>query len=49
MAEAMRRVLMDQQLQREMSEIGLAQAARFSWERAAQETMKVYDRVMSVT
>ncbi|HUW10077.1 MAG TPA: glycosyltransferase family 1 protein, partial [Anaerolineae bacterium] len=49
MAEVMRRALEDRQLQREMSEKGLAQAASFSWERAAQETMKVYDRVQSVT
>ena len=49
MAEVMRRALEDRQLQREMSEKGLAQAASFSWERAAQETMKVYDRVQSIT
>ena len=33
-------------LRAEMSEVGLAQAARFSWERAAHETWALYERVM---
>ncbi len=39
---AMWRVLSDESLRREMREKGLAQAARFSWERAARETLDIY-------
>jgi len=46
MAETMRTVLSDAGLREEMRERGLAQAARFSWERAATETRAVYDRVL---
>jgi glycosyltransferase involved in cell wall biosynthesis len=35
----------DAELRREMSQRGLAQAARFSWARAAQETMRIYESV----
>jgi len=48
-AAVMLSVLLDHQARQEMSELGIAQSARFSWARAAQETMHVYDRVMSVT
>jgi glycosyltransferase involved in cell wall biosynthesis len=41
---AMWRVLNDTQLRQEMREKGLRQAARFSWERAARETMTIYRR-----
>jgi glycosyltransferase involved in cell wall biosynthesis len=41
---AMWRVLNDTQLRQEMREKGLRQAARFSWERAARETMTIYQR-----
>ncbi|MBN1954004.1 MAG: glycosyltransferase family 4 protein [Anaerolineae bacterium] len=40
-----RRLLGDADLQAEMRARGLAQAARFSWQRAARETMAVYNRV----
>jgi glycosyltransferase involved in cell wall biosynthesis len=41
---AMWRVLNDTHLRQEMREKGLRQAARFSWERAARETMTIYQR-----
>ena len=40
--QAITRVLADEDLREEMRIKGLAQAARFSWERAAQETLAVY-------
>jgi glycosyltransferase involved in cell wall biosynthesis len=40
--EAVRRVLGDSALREEMKVRGLAQAARFSWQRAARETAAVY-------
>jgi glycosyltransferase involved in cell wall biosynthesis len=39
---AMWRVLNDTALGAEMREKGLRQAARFSWERAASETLEIY-------
>ena len=42
---AMWRILKDDDLRREMREKGLRQAARFSWERAARETLEIYRRV----
>ena len=42
---AIRDVVRDGSLQEEMRERGQAQAARFSWERAARETTEVYRRV----
>jgi len=45
--EAVRRVLRDAALQEEMRIRGLAQAARFSWERAAEETADVHRRVLA--
>lgn len=42
---AMWRVLNDGELRREMREKGLRQAARFSWERAARETVAIYKKV----
>jgi glycosyltransferase involved in cell wall biosynthesis len=44
---AIHRVLRDGGLQGEMRERGLAQAARFSWRRAAAETRAVYDAVLA--
>ena len=46
MAEAIGAVWHDETLRAEMGRRGLAQAARFSWERAAEETMAVYQRAM---
>jgi glycosyltransferase involved in cell wall biosynthesis len=45
--EAVRRVLRDATLQEEMRMQGLAQAARFSWERAAEETADVHQKVLA--
>ena len=42
LTDALRRVLEDKNLGEEMRVEGLAQAARFSWERAASETLAVY-------
>ncbi len=41
---AMWRVLNEQALRQEMRQKGLQQAARFSWERAARETLDIYRR-----
>ncbi|MGE5140272.1 MAG: glycosyltransferase, partial [Rudaea sp.] len=40
--EGMARVLADQALRSDLSARGLKQAARFTWERAARETLEVY-------
>lgn len=46
MAAAIGAVLEDADLRAEMRQRGLAQAARFSWQRAAQETLAVYERLL---
>ena len=46
MAEAIRSVLADDDLQAEMRVRGLARVSGFSWEKAAEETMAVYHRVL---
>jgi glycosyltransferase involved in cell wall biosynthesis len=43
--EAMARVLSDESLRLELRHRGIAQASKFSWERAARETLAVYERV----
>ncbi|NTW01007.1 MAG: glycosyltransferase family 4 protein, partial [Oscillochloris sp.] len=45
LTSAMAQVLDDETLRAEMSRRGLEQAARFSWERAARETLAIYRRV----
>ena len=45
LAEACRRILDDSALRADLVERGLRQAARFSWEKAARETLAVYRRV----
>jgi glycosyltransferase involved in cell wall biosynthesis len=47
MAETTRRVLSDAGLRVEMRQRGLAQAAMFSWQRAARETWGVYQRLLA--
>jgi glycosyltransferase involved in cell wall biosynthesis len=47
MAAALAKVLADEDLRGAMRRRGLEQAARFSWQRAAQETRVVYERLMS--
>jgi glycosyltransferase involved in cell wall biosynthesis len=44
-AKALRRVLTNDPLRARMRELGLAQAASFTWERAAQATLAVYREV----
>jgi glycosyltransferase involved in cell wall biosynthesis len=45
MAQCMRSVLLDAQLSRRLRQDGMARAQKFSWERCAQETLKVLLRV----
>jgi glycosyltransferase involved in cell wall biosynthesis len=47
LAEAMRRVLNDAELQADLCGRGLERAAEFSWERTARETVEVYRKVLS--
>jgi glycosyltransferase involved in cell wall biosynthesis len=47
MAEAMQRLLSDGDLRETLRQKGLQRAKSFSWQRAARETAKVYDRAMS--
>ena len=47
-AQALARVLTDEPLRARMRELGLVQAARFSWQRTARETLAVYRRVLGV-
>jgi glycosyltransferase involved in cell wall biosynthesis len=46
LASAMWNVLNDRELAQELRQRGLDRARRFSWEKAAQETMAVYERVL---
>ena len=46
MAAAIRTVWTDPDLHAAMRQQGLAQAARFSWQRAAQQTMALYNRIL---
>jgi glycosyltransferase involved in cell wall biosynthesis len=48
MAETIGAVWRDEALRMEMGRRGLTQAAQFSWARAAEETMAVYQRAMSL-
>ena len=45
---SMWRVLNDSKLRQQMREKGLVQAGRFSWERAARETMEIYRRAYEI-
>lgn len=49
LAAAMHRVCQDDVLRRELSTRGVIQAARFSWERAARETLAVYRQALGRT
>ncbi len=46
MADAIRRVWTDADLRAEMRQLGLAQAAKFSWDQAARETLALYERLL---
>ena len=45
LAHAMHRVLTDSTLRKSLVECGLARARQFTWQRAAEETLAVYDRI----
>jgi len=47
LAEAMRRLIENESLRTTLRNKGLTQAARFSWKRAAQETLKAYSSVVN--
>ena len=46
-AQALARVLTEEPLRERMRELGLAQAARFTWKKTARETLDVYRRVLA--
>jgi glycosyltransferase involved in cell wall biosynthesis len=46
-ADGIRRVWQDEPLRRELTWRGLRRAARFTWDSAARETVRVYDRVLA--
>jgi glycosyltransferase involved in cell wall biosynthesis len=46
-AEGMQKIIGDRQLQKKLSGKGLEQAKKFSWEKTAEETNSVYQKVMS--
>lgn len=46
MTDTLRQVLADEELRAAMREAGLIQAAKFSWKRAACETMAVYEQLL---
>jgi glycosyltransferase involved in cell wall biosynthesis len=47
MGETIRMVWASEELRTEMRRAGLAQAAKFSWDRAAEETVEVYQRLLA--
>ena len=46
MADAINEVLTDQQLRQRLVEAGRIQAAKYSWQRTAEQTLAVYNRVL---
>ena len=46
-AQALERLLTDEQLRARLREAGLAQAAKFSWQSAAERTLASYERALS--
>lgn len=47
MAEVIGKVISDNKLSKELRDKGLKQASKYSWKRMAQQTLDVYDRVLS--
>jgi glycosyltransferase involved in cell wall biosynthesis len=45
-ADGLTRLAIDNELHAQLREAGLARAAQFSWQRAAEETVQVYDAVV---
>jgi glycosyltransferase involved in cell wall biosynthesis len=48
LAEAMNEVMVDADLRASMSERGLARAAKFKWQKTAQETIAIYQKVLGL-
>lgn len=46
-AEAMKKVLSDKRLNHEMTKKGLKQCRKFSWDKCAEETVKIYNEAMN--
>lgn len=46
MARAIRTVVADADLRQQLAQLGLAQAARFSWEKTAKQTLAVYRKLL---
>ncbi len=46
LADAINKVFTSQHLQKELREKGLVQAKKFTWEKTAQKTISVYERIM---
>ena len=46
-AGAMTKILMDKELRANLTEYGITQAAKFSWEKCADEVLKVYAKVLN--
>ncbi len=46
MADAINEVLSDKELRQKLIEAGTAQAQKYSWQRTAEQTLAVYDRVL---
>lgn len=46
LGEAMERVLLDEHLRAKLGAKGLERAKRFTWEKAARETLEAYQRAM---
>ncbi len=46
-AREMERLTLDQDLRRKIIKLGLAQAEKFSWDKTAQETIRVYEKILA--
>jgi len=46
LANAIEKVLTNKKLRQQMIKNGLKQAKKFSWEKCAKETLKVYEKVL---
>ncbi len=46
-AQGVERLTLDQDLKRKIIKLGLAQAEKFSWNKTAQETIKVYEKILA--
>ncbi len=46
--DALKKILVDQKLRKELSEKGMAQAKKFNWRKCAEETLQVYEEVAKI-